>query len=125
MGYETTILAGTETTMQDKDGGIYFAVYASIDMCKLGSDSSVLALDWQNKNEEGDYWYHFHRSDGDTPTKEDCYGDKPKPVPMKDVIRALEVDIGKEEYRRLRWALGLLKEMANDDENMSVLLFGY
>lgn len=125
MGYETTLLVGIPTTIKDKDGGIYFAVYAALDMCKLGHESAVLDLDWQNKEEGGDFWYHYHGTDGDIQRNEDYYGDKPKPVPIGDVIRALEMDMARTNYRRLRWAYELLRAMERDDENIAVLFFGH
>jgi hypothetical protein len=42
------------------------------------------------------------------------------------VVDALEKDAKDNDYRRFKWALGLLKSMEDDaEENLSVLLYGH
>jgi len=106
---------------------IYFSTYGIIDLACPGADAHLLKLDWKNKEAGSVIWY-FYQS-GDTSVKEDGYGDSPKPVPVADVIEALEkdleeskVDYTEKGYRRFRWALGFLKTMDDDAE---VLLHGH
>jgi len=100
---------------------IYFDVYAMVDMRKVGG-SNLLKLDWINKESGTVVWYHYGEEGGNNPTKEDRYGDYPKPLKICDVIDALEKDAAEDEYRRFNWALALLKDMPEDTE---VLLYGY
>lgn len=152
MGYETKLLVGESTSLTDdenvygdlivEDGEAYrpmlkddkgnllttgrketwFQVMAEIDLCKCGHDSPIHDIDRVNKDESHQwYWYH-----GNERRTEDCYGDRPKPVPIKTVIDALKKASEDDEYRRFKWALGLLEAMATDQESkISVLLYGY
>lgn len=103
---------------------IWFQVIAEIDLCKCGYNSEIHKIDRVNKD-ESHIWYWFGSGDGDTRVTEDCYGDKPKPVPIKDVVAALEIDAEKDDYRRFKWALALLKSMQDDPEGLTVLLYGH
>ena len=112
----------------DADGDIYFLVYATIDMCKIGP-SQVLGLPWRNTDPSVS-WVHSHcKYDPDNDTREDCYGDRPRPVPVGDVLFALRQDMAGDAdyagYRRHRWACSLLAAMANDSEDLQVLVYGH
>ena len=99
----------------------YFSVYAIIDLCKCGSDSEISKIDCWNKDDSR-FWYWY---DGGEKRVEDHYGDKPKPVPIKTVIAALEKDLKNDDYRRFKWALSLLRGMADEKESITVLFFGH
>jgi hypothetical protein len=98
----------------------YFSIYATIDLCKCGG-REINNLDRINKD-TSHHWYWYT---GNGRTVEDCYGDKLKPVPIIDVINAIEQDSFDNDYRRFEWALALLNSMKNDTENLSVLLRGH
>lgn len=151
MGYETKLLIGVSSCltedeniygdliiengeayrpMQKDDNGSFlttgkketwFQIMAAIDLCKCGSDSAIHKIDRVN-SDESHHWYWY---DGNERITEDCYGDKPKPVPVSDVIAALRSDMKHENYRRFTWALALLETMENDPEGLSVLLYGH
>lgn len=127
MGYETQLLIGHDTGNSFSGTGIFFMVYATIDLCKLGN-SALFDLPWENKTPDEASWYWYPpTSDGNTIVSEDPYGDIPQPVPIADVISALEEDVANDDYRRLHWALGMLKAMQAEarGEELSVLLWGH
>jgi len=126
MGYETQLLIGKDTGMEFQ-GATWFQIYATVDMCKLGN-SELFNLGWVNKTPDKKMWnWYAPTGDGDTQFTEDRYGDRPRPVPLEDVVNALRADIRKDgNYRRLHWALALLENMqANAGEDLSVLMWGY
>jgi hypothetical protein len=101
---------------------IYFMVYATIDLCKCGSDSAISKIDWTNKEKDTVFWYFY---DGKDQINEDCYGDCPKPLPLSVVLEALRIDSKEGDYRRFKWAVSLLESMENDSENIQVLFYGH
>jgi len=151
VGYETKLLIGRSSDMTDNehqlgqpeidcdtiykpylkdDKGNYlltgrkrtwFQIYATLDLCKCGGESSVSKIEIENKDELH-FWYWYSGSDD---TSEDCYGTKLKPVPIKEVVDALREDVKESEYRRFKWALALLEAMQDDSEGLSVLLYGH
>ncbi len=153
MGYETKLIVGKQAShasqewqegelsiengrpiypiLKDEEGktlytgrkNTWFYIYAEIDLCKLGSGSKIYSLDWVNKD-ENHFWYWFGY-DGDLEISEDCYGNKPKPIPVKKVLDALRGDAKNEDYRRLKWAIALLESMENDKEELEVLIYGH
>lgn len=127
MGYETILLIGKDTKMGfAPDEGIYFQVYAHVDMCKLGN-SQLFNLPWLNKTPEDKFWFWYAPTgDGDTQIEEDRYGDKPRPVPLLAVLEALEEDMSNADYRRLWWAYQLLLSMHETSPGeLSVLMWSY
>lgn len=128
MGYETQLIVGIDTG-QEYDGKKYFMVVTTIDMCKLGN-TSMDALPWKNKNPYAEMWeWYPPTGDGNTPTTCDRYGDYPRPVPLGDVIAAIEKDMTRSDYRRLKWAHALLTAIYEGEgeggETFSVLLWGH
>lgn len=153
MGYETRLLIGRESSFtsseikcgdliledgeayrpmirDDKDGYIktgrketLFMIMAEIDLCKCGHNAHIHEVDRINKD-ENHFWYWWH---GNERAAEDCYGEKLKPVPIADVVVALEKDVADDanDYRRFRWALALLYSMKDDPEKLSALLYGH
>ncbi len=125
MGYETQLIVGVDTGQSYSDAGTYFQVYATIDMCKLGHQSAVHDLDSVNKTPDEKSWYFYAPAgDGDTPVTKDRYGAMFKPIPIADVIAALEKDAETTDYRRVLWAITMLKAM-DKVERLSVILWGY
>lgn len=107
------IKTGRETT--------YFAIYATIDLCKCGYESNIHNIDHVNKDES--HFWHWY--DGGSDVSKDCYGDEPKPIPISKVVDALKKDIQNDDYRRFKWALPLLEAMKDDPEGLSVLFYGH
>lgn len=100
----------------------YFMIYATIDLSKCSYDSQIMKLNRENKN-ENDYVYFYQ---GDTLIKTDLYDSYMNPIPIADVIAALEIDYENDDYRRYRWALDLLKSMNIDANNeIEVLFYGH
>lgn len=112
---------------------VYFQTYAMVDLCCPGPDTHLLKLDWKNTDKHV-VWYFYE--DGNTAVKQDGYGDSPQPIPVEEVIEALEKDLveslegypGSEGdpdsggYRRFKWAIALLKSM---DDDTQVLFHGH
>lgn len=126
MGYETQLLIGTDTERMF-EGRTYFMLAATIDMCKLGH-SALFNLPWENETPDEQYWeWYAPTGDGNTPVTEDCYGAKPRPVPIVDVLEALEEDMSNNpDYRRLKWAYHMLLSIhETSPEQFTVMLWGY
>jgi hypothetical protein len=150
MGYDITLLIGKEghTGSEIKEGDLiiengeayrpyikdeegnfvttgkketFFFVYAELDLCKCDYDGFIHKLDRKN-TDESHHWYWYRGSEKRT---DDFYGDQPKPMPIAEVIEAIEKDSEGEEYRRFKWALALLNSMKDDPENLQVLWFGH
>lgn len=126
MGYETQLVVGLDTEQKYNEDGIYFMTYATVDMCKIGS-SALFNLPTVNKTPDKKHWYFYSIcGDGNTPVTEDRYGDMFQPVPLDDVITALEQDVHDSNYRRFKWALALLKSIKETStEELSVILWGH
>jgi len=125
MGYETKLLIGKETN-QAYDESTWFQIYAMVDLCKPGYDSEIFKIDSENKTPDVKQWYWYAPTgDDNIGVTEDRYGAKPKPVPLTDVIHALRLDMQGDDYRRFKWAMALLESMADDNEELSVLFYGY
>lgn len=101
---------------------IFFSVYATVDLCKCGQESAIHRLDRVNKD-ASKVWYWYENPNQQS--KEDCYGDELRPVPISQVLAALEEDCEREDYRRLRWARDLLRSMVGDEEGLQVLVAGH
>ena len=114
----------------------YFSVYATIDLSKCGYDSEISALEKRAhelaKAHPSDVYYHYYRSDGNTETKEDCYGSPFYPVPIGDLLEAVRSDTetsadqnGGTPYRRFAWALALLESMASDPDELQAVFYSH
>lgn len=109
----------------------YFMVYAELDLCKLGyQDDALNRLIKKSHEDAKRFWSkefcYFYGTDGNTEITEDCYGEHFWPVPIEDVLAAINESIDpKEPYRRLTWAKALLEVMANDSEKLTVLFWGH
>ncbi len=127
MGYETTLLIGTDTGQTFEDY-TYFLVYAAIDMGKM-SHSHLLLLPRANHTPEVQKWEFFPMAgDGDEATREDRYGELPQPIPIEAVIRALQKDVDKDKYRPAERALAMAKSFIDTktpNETISVILYGH
>jgi len=123
MGYETRLIVGKSRTLLSQDKAAWFEKMAVIDLCVLPSPSDILQLDWKNKNKEPLVCWYL--DDGNTQVTEDSYGDMPKPLPIEQVSYAVMKDMASSEYRRLKWALGLLEAMEDDPEGLEVLITGH
>jgi len=124
MGYETKLIVGELASYEKVEFKRYFSISAILDLCKCGGNSPLFKLDWQNKTGQPKvYWYGL---DGDTQFVDDAYGDMPNPLPIDDVIEAISEASAKDDYRRYKWALGMLKAIKdNDGEDLKVLLIGH
>lgn len=111
---------------------IYFQVMAELDLCKLGYEDNELnrlikkSHDAAKAVSKTTVWY-FYGPDGTESTKEDRYGDPMAPVPLKEVLAAMKQHEDASSYRRLKWAIALLEEMAKDGDadELQVLFFGH
>jgi len=109
-----------------------FQIMGTLDLCKIGSGPLAKLIEKSTvkakKPKQYIYWY----PDGNTEEEEDCYGDRFKPVSVKEVVKALEEEVaeaeakGEEQYRRFVWALGLLRAMQDyAGSELSVLFYGH
>lgn len=105
----------------------WFQEMAMVDLCKLGYQDDALnrlIADSHKKAKTDPLNVHyFFGSDGNTQITEDRYGSGMTPVPIADVLAAMEKYA--DYYRRTRWALALLRSMEEDAEGLEVLFFGY
>ncbi len=121
MGYETKLIVGQESGINESPK--WFDIYAEINLCKCGYGSYIHALESSHKGEPLVYWYGY---DGNERITEDRYGEKPLPLPLKDVLGALRKDAKHDSYRRFKWAIALLEEMDKEENfDKTVLLYGY
>jgi len=103
-----------------------FLNIAEIDLCKPGAgavNNLYEKYSYKGENKDVHKWFR----DPNTKIEEDCYGKKKIPVPIPEVIEALEEDnktFG--EYHRFTWAIALLKAIEKSRPNgYSVIMFGY
>lgn len=103
----------------------WFNVYATIDLCKLGHDENPLNTLIRESHGVADETIvnYFYTDDGNTQIKDDKYGESMNPVPLLEVIRAIEKTPS--DYRRLKWAKDLLESMKDSGEDLSVMFFGH
>ncbi len=126
MGYEIQLIVGHAANHIRHEGKHYFMVYATVDLCKPGYTCDLLGLDYTNSDGDPVWEFFSPAGDGNNAISEDCYGKIPKPIPIDDVITALEHDMETNVYRRFKWAHDLLVSMrGNTNEELSVLLWGY
>jgi len=67
-----------------------------------------------------------HVEDGTITT--DCYGDFLSAIPIDEFIEALEAELKRDDYRRFRWALVLLKSIKESwdfPERLRVITYGH
>lgn len=70
--------------------------------------------------------YEIYAEDDNHATSTDRYGDRIKSAKIKDVIKWLESEVIKDDYRRLRPLLGLLKGFNEEQwDELEVLHYGY
>lgn len=106
-----------------------FFIAAMVDMCKLDYSGPIHKLITAAKNTDKKRIYKWFEG-GNTEVSSDSYGDRYKPISISLVIKALEEEIKLEgdgwHYRRLPWALALLKSIKKTSkEEFSVLFYGH
>jgi len=107
MGYETTLLIGELFNFQvaAKTPEKYFQLISTLELCKTGK-SAIWDLPWKNETPDEMKWYWYAPTgDGDKQQYEDRYGDFPQPVPLIDILEALEYEVTQDTYRRFQWAI--------------------
>ena len=122
MGYDTTLLVGIDhPNLVDDD--IYFSIYATVDL----ADAGDIFTDLPRLSDGCGMRWDWHYGDNNKEAVEDCYGDKLRPVPIEDVIEVLDLTDKENPYRRLRWALGLLRAMRDNANGtqFAVLIYGH
>ena len=119
MGYESRlyIVEKSSTSVFDNEKR-WGEVIAMINMCKMGKDFVTAICNYPPTD---CYIYN-----GDEKITEDCYGDPLLEIPVTDMISILEKLAEKEDYRRLKPAIGLLKGFVlREWDNLVVLHYGY
>ena len=136
MGYETKLIIGRECSASDeydysteparKTGKkeTYFMSYAEIDLCKAGTNALSKAMCGFKNKDKNHHWY-FYGHDGNTPIKEDKYGDKWIPQTIDSILEPMKIDYANGNYRRFKWAIALLESMKSDNEEIKVLIYSY
>lgn len=122
MGYESRIyvvnVCKTESLITGENIFTYADIVAVVNMSKMSSEFHKLFLDKID--------YTIFAEDGDKDTNKDRYGDIIKSADIQDVIEWLESEIERDDYRRLKPLLGLLKGFNREEwENLKVLHYGY
>lgn len=106
----------------------YIMPYAEIDLGKVANRDTALTDLVENSHREkpSEAVCYFYGSDGNTEIIEDRYGATMLPVPIKDVIRAMSESYTPGAYRRIDWALALLKSMVDSGNfDLSVVFYGH
>lgn len=103
---------------------------ATIDLCKMGEGPFMdMVTKHQLKRAPRNAVYKWFGDDGNTLNEEDSYGTYCKPVKLEVVLKALEAERAKEEkegdyrYRRLTWALDLLRSMVKTPSDEFMVVF--
>lgn len=128
MGYEMRLYIGrTNGKPSSLDNGhAWLDVYAMVDLCKPGYDTSIYEMTGRGaKKERSEPLVYFFAEDGNTSVQEDRYGDKIQAIPIHKVIEAIQKDAKRSTYRRFHWALTMLEAIAKDDPEAVVALYGY
>lgn len=130
MSVDTTLVIGRldDLFVKADDGVFWLNTTATIDLKALGSDSLIHKFELEKDKYKPAF---FYSNDGDTKITADKYGTKLYAVPIVEFVKVFrqECKRSKEEngvmYRRLAWALPLLKRMKNYQplENLHVVLF--
>lgn len=126
MGYEIKMMVGKRTSIVFKNK-VYFMVYADVDLCKLGYDTplsefiSQKFMEAKNRKET----VYIYGLDGNKEVTKDKYGEKLAIADIQKVYKVMSKEKEAKIYRRLKWALHLLKAMKDDSEGLEVLFFGY
>jgi len=127
MGYETTLLIGKDTK-EVFENYTYFMIIATLDLGKI-SHSNLLLLPWENPKSNITQWeFLIPVGNEDTIVREDRYNKCLQPIPIQPVIKALEKDIRRNNYRPAVWAVALLNKIQDEklsNEEYSVLLYGH
>ncbi len=126
MGYEVILLIG-RNTKQVFENLTYFQVIATLDLGKC-TRSNILLLPWENLKNDTTFEFFSPTGDNDQSIIEDRYGNRMRPIPLDDVIAALEKDVRRDNYRPAVWAISLLNKMREDaisDESFTVMLYGH
>lgn len=119
MGYEVKIYCGTVSNTSDADKGSYMEVVAMVALSKVPDLSP-------SKTGTPVYFYYEQR-DGDTSTTEDCYGDRLRAVPVKQMLE----DVKKAQkrcpdYRRWKPAIALLESLVDfPGDKIYCVIYGY
>lgn len=130
MGYELEMKVGRLSKLS-KDAA--FFEDCVVDLCCCG-ESNVGKLAESHMITNGDgvlYWFEGNRK-----RTTDSYGQKPTPIPTKQVIEALRKDVkvldhgdNDRPYRRFEWALSLLETIEERDngkeKEFCVIFYGH
>ena len=117
MGYESRLYIVKARKSMD-----YAEIIARFDCLNMGYGNGWREL--FNKSFNCD----MYADDGNTPIKEDCYGDELKYADFPTVITWLEKEVEKSDYRRLKLLLSLLKGFdltQCPDGDMQIVHYGY
>lgn len=101
-----------------------------LDLCKCAYGpfgELVNANERAAKEADPNIVYKWWR-DGNTEEETDCYGARKLPIPLKNVIKALDETVKQgDEYHRFKWALALLKSMQRHKGGweLQVILYGH
>jgi len=103
-----------------------FLIAAMVDLCKVDYSGPIHKLRETALNTDKKKIYKYFTG-GNTEVSEDSYGDKYKPVAIGLVIKAIEEEIATNGgYRRLEWALKLLRSVKKTSKDeFSVLFCGH
>jgi len=128
MRYETSLIIGKDTK-RVVGSFTYFTVIATLNLGKC-TRSNLLLLPWENHTPNIQQWeFYAPIGENDIPiVHEDRSNAKMQPIPINDVIKALEKDLLRDQYRPTEWALSILNKIndtAISNEEFSVMLYGH
>ena len=120
MGYEVKLYAVER--INEGMGG-YASVVAEIDLCKIG-DGNLYALMLKRRPDET--LAYIYGTDGNTKIVKDRYDELLPVMGVDEVIKAIQADNKKENYRRFAIALAFLKEFKKHfGEDARILAYGH
>lgn len=94
-----------------------------IDLCCVGSGALMKLIEKSKVKKKSKKVYKWW--EGNRKEEEDLYGSSFKPVSINAVLKAIEADNVKEQYRRFDWAVALLKSMKISGKEMQVIFYGH
>jgi len=123
MGYETRVYLGDFSKPTS-----YIENIAQINLCKIGYENHL--SDYIGSLPFLDDNVRFYGEDGNSPIREDAYGERLRiENDPKKILELMIRENKKETYRRFSMAIALLesflKEFGNQSEYPVLLFFGY
>lgn len=123
MGYETKLyLADISAYNLPSENGLkYASIVGMVDLCKTGDGPFEQLRNSSVSKVPSVYFYN----NSDEKITHDLYGSPIVVMDANEVLKALQKDNRKQNYRRFDLAIGLLKAAIKSYPGLKVLTYGY